>query len=370
MPQLLTRSQLQQLRLAAQHLGEQRATGVAALTSALVAIQSQEKPSSILAIRPRTKKITARDVEQALESTRTIIRTWCLRGTLHLIAAADVHWLLPLVAPRLLKNLQRRHRQLGLDDDTLTAATKLFMAALRERGPMTRAELSALLEQNGISAEGQRLPHLIGRAALLGLLCHGPERDGTQTYVLLQDWLEDAPTPVEDGWTKLAARYLATYGPASVDDFATWSGALKKDARAAFDAHRADLIEFEAEGQSLWLHQAQAEALLDTLDSASPGVHLIPAYDPLQLGYQSRDWFVHPQFARQIHPGGGFLRPTLLIDGEAAGTWKLTRRNNALEVTVTPFTEMSSEHLPLLQAEVDDLGRFLDAETTLHIVGM
>jgi hypothetical protein len=333
----------------------------------MAAIQSQEKPSSLLAIRPRVRDITAQDVEQALESARSVVRTWCLRGTLHLISAQDIGWLLPLVAPRLLKNLQRRYRQLELDEDTLTAATNLFVATLRERGPMTRVELGALLEQNGISAEGQRLPHLIGRAALLGLLCHGPDRDGTQTYVLLEDWLEGTSTPVEDGWETLAARYLTAYGPASVDDFATWSGALKKDARAAFDAHRSALLELEAEGQTLWMPQAHAEALLGNLNTPAPAVHLIPAYDPLQLGYQSRDWFVRSPFAREIYPGGGFLRPTLLVDGEAAATWKLTRRNDTLEITVTPFTAISSEHLPLLQAEVDDIARFLHSKTALQL---
>lgn len=364
----LTRSDLQRLRLFSQGLLARRQTSPEALVAALGAIQAQEKASALLAVQARLAGVTEAGLVSALEQERTLVRTWCLRGTLHLVAADDVGWLLPLVAPRVLRNSRRRYRQLELDEQTLDKATALLMEALAESGPLSRAELAAGLEAEGVSAEGQRLPHLLRRAALLGLICHGPERAGEETYVPLDEWLAGRPPTPEKGWEHLAGRYLAAYGPASVDDFARWSGALKGEARAAFAAQRESLAKVGGEEEALWVTAGMAEKLLPGASLPEPPVRLLPAYDPLLLGYGSRDWLVHGSFARAIHPGGGLLRPTLVAGGEAAGTWRLRRRGGALGVEVTPFIALDGGQRRALQGEAETVGNFYGMGTTLAIM--
>jgi hypothetical protein len=286
-----------------------------------------------------------------------------LRGTLHLVAADDLGWILDLVAPRLLKNSERRYKQLALDSDALSRATALLTEALDERRALTRPEIASYLEKNGISVEGQRMPHILRRAALLGLICLGPDRDdGTATYVTLKDWVDHGSTRPGDGWVTLAHRYLCNYGPVSLNDFATWSGAPMKEARDAFDAHR--LLEIDGDDETVWMLEEQAPLLTQEFE---PFVRLIPAYDPFLLGYRSRAWMVRAAFARRIHPGGGVLRPTVLLNGEAVGVWKMRRRGQVLGVQITLFTNMGSDLLRLLELEVDDIGRFLDTETKLQV---
>lgn len=368
MPYTVTRSELQRLRLYNQRLASRTRISPEALVAALGAVQAQEHDAALLAIRARVAGTTATRLQDVVERQRRLLQTWCLRGTLHLIASADVHWLLPLVAPHLLKNSRRRYRQLDLDERTLGAATDLIIMALAERGPQTRAELVAYLEAENISAEGQRTPYLLRRAALLGLICLGPQRDGKETYVLLDEWVGRAPAK-EGTWEMLATRYLAGYGPVAVEDFARWSGAGIREARAAFAAQEDALVEVEAEGQTLWLLSEAAEYLLGDPELPELPPRLLPAYDPLLLGYHSREWLVEPAFARLIHPGGGFLYPTLVAGGKAAGTWKRGRHNGRLEIEITPFAALDKAQTAMLEEEAADLGRFYARDAVLVIEG-
>jgi hypothetical protein len=356
------------LRLVVHRLAARDVAGAPAIVARLVAIQAQEKPASYLAIRARAGGVTESGISSVLERFRTVVRTWCLRGTLHLVPAADARWIVRLVAPRVLKSSERRYRQLALDERTLEVATEVICAALEARGALTREEIGDQLETQDISAAGQRLPHLLRRAALLGLICHGPARDdGTETYTLLERWLSLEPPEPEDGWTSVARRYLDAYGPAGVDDFATWSGAYKEDARRAFAILEKELVEVEAQGATLWMPETHTPLLHLAPDHFFPAVRLLPGYDPLLLGYESREWLVAGAFAREIHPGGGLIRPTLLVDGVAAGTWRIDRRRAQHAVVVQPFTIIDDPHRPLLEAEVDDLSRFYEQPLELRV---
>ena len=359
----ISRTKLQIIRLAAGQLARPNGQSITETVAGLVAIQSQDKRSSLLAIRPRCTDVIAADIEKQMQITHNLIRTWCLRGTLHLLLSDDVKWILDLVAERTLKNSERRYKQLELDSYTLSHATALLSDTLGEHGPQTRSEIAAYLETNRISARGQRMPHILRRAALLGLICLGPDRDdGSVTYVLMNDWVDHNSTHPSDGWVQLANRYLGNYGPATVEDFATWSGAYMKEARDAFDA--LPLFEIDVGGSTLWMLVEQEPFLRWAFE---PSIHLIPAYDPLLLGYQSRDWMVRAEHAHQIHPGGGVLRPTVLVNGEATGIWQLVRRKKSIVVKVNLFYDPGPDTLALLEAEITHLGHFLDIDTRLKV---
>jgi len=360
----LTRTELQYVRALNQHLVTASNVSISTLVARMGALQAQVKLASLLAIGSRRANITIGDVVGELHNSRHFIRTWCLRGTLHLVAADDVGWILDLVAPRILKNSERRYKQLALDRNTLSRATAYLSEALRERGALTRCEIASHLERSGIAVEGQQLPHILRRAALLSLICLGPDReDGTETYVLIEDWIGRELTRSPHGWSALAQRYLNSYGPASLIDFATWSGAFMGEARDAFNA--LPLMAIDVGGETVWMLEEQAPLLAQEFEAY---VRLIPAYDPLLLGYQSRQWLVRTEFARQIHPGGGVLRPTVLVNGEAAGTWQMTRRKRFITVKMTPFDLFESDLLGLVKSEVKNLGRFFDIETKLKVV--
>jgi len=370
MPLNLTPQQLRLLRLRAQRLVPSRDAPPATpaqILSAVVGVQAQELKAGLLSLRARGPGFTAAQVEGARQEGRSIVWTWCMRGTLHLIRAEDAGWLLVLFGPDFIAADRKRFEALGWDDALATSAIGLLKAAILEHGGLTRLEVIQLLEANGLPHQGQAPVHLLARAVLGGILCIGPDRGKVPTYVLYEDWLgELRPLPRPDALLLLARRYLEAYGPSSLDDLASWSGLKRSELRRAWD-HMADqLVQVTVGDQSLWILETQL-SWLDEPSGPDPVVCLLPRYDTCLLGYKNRDWAVDPAYARRIHPGGGIIHPALLVDGRAMGIWKTGRRRSRLEVRVEPFESLPSDLMPGIEAEVADLGRFLDEEVVLIV---
>lgn len=357
----MTLAEVGRLRLAAQRLAP-KATGIdiGRLVADLCAIQAQDRPAAEAALQPRSSELTVAGVRAALEEKRSLIRTWAMRGTLHLLAAEDVTWLLPLLGPIFIRKGERRYRELGLHEPVSAKAMKAITRILGGEGPLTRASLAGRLAKQDIPTEGQAIAHLVRRAALEGLICFGPDSDGKATYVLLDDWLAMPLVKMEDQAAKarLAQRYLAAYGPAGPEDYASWSGLGVGEARTAFEMIADQLIEVEFDDLSFYLLKDRAGEL-DEPDAGGLSVRLLPAYDSYLLGYRDRALILDDMHARRVHPGGGLIRPALLVDGQVAGTWQLRKGRQAVTISVEPFEELSHEAARKLEREVADLGRYL-----------
>jgi hypothetical protein len=379
-PTTLSDERARQLRLGSQRLDRRRTpkAGVVETVRELCGVHAQLPSASALTLRPRTDGLEAADVERARTVDRALVRTWCMRGTFHLIASEDAGWLLALLGPVLIAKAGRRQAELGLDEDNFQRALRIIRRELERDGPLTRAELAERLAAAGVDPSGQRIAHLVHRAGLEGLVCHGPDRGAEPTFVLLEDWTSGAaarssgpdlaarPLDREVALEELARRYLAAYGPAGPRDLAWWSGLEVREARAAWRRLAGELIEVEVAGEPAWLLASRAAWLTDARPE-EPLVHLLPGFDVLMLGYRSRSLAVPEQHARAVWTGGGFIKPTLTVDGRAVATWSSTRRARHLEVTVEPFGTLSGRARAGLEAEVADIGRFLRADATLEI---
>jgi hypothetical protein len=370
----LNADQVRLLRLRAQQLAWRQSgalTGraqVGQIIGDLGGVQAQDTKAAALAVRARGGGLVASDVERARVEERSVVRTWLMRGTLHLVAAEELGWLLALLAPIFIRSGRGRRARLGLDEETGIRGVRALVKMLAERGPLTRAEIRQGLAPQGIPMAGQAAIHLIRLAALEGFLCYGPERAGQETFVLLADWMDaGVAMPPEQAPTELARRYLAAYGPATPEDFATWSGLALGVAREAWGGLSPQLLEVDTAGGAAWMLQSRAAWLEEAL-AARPVVNLLPGFDTYWLGYRSRDLALDPVHARRVFPGGGMLRPALLVDGRAAGTWKIKRHRNYSEVVVEPFEEITSDIQRGLELEVEDLAHFLGSEARLNVM--
>ena len=362
------------LRLRAQRLDPRWAgpagagpIGAARVVRELCGVHAQLPSSSALTLRPRTGGLRGDDVEHARVSERTLVRTWCMRGTLHLMAADDLGWLLPLLAPTLIAGGRRRYAELGLDEDTFARALRIIREALAGRGPLIRAELAEQLAARGVNPSGQRIAHLVQRAGLEGVVCYGPDRGRETTFVLVDDWaVRGRRLDREAALGELARRYLGAYGPADPRDLAAWSGLPVGDARAAWSLIAGELTEVRIAGGPAWLLASRAGWLAEP-GPDPPLVHLLPGFDIYLLGYRSRALAVPEERARTVWTGGGFIKPTLTVNGRATATWATARTRQRLKVTVEPFDELSGEVRAGLEAEVADLGRFLGATAAVVV---
>ena len=229
----MTSSAITRQRLVNQQIASPRFTTPDQLVRWMGAVQAQDYRGSLWAVGLRLPSAVEADVEQAI-ADRTIVRTWPMRGTLHLVPAADARWMLRLLTPRVIARSAGRYRELELDDAAFTRSRKILTRALKGGRPLTRDEAYEALQRGGVSPEGQRGIHIIGHLAQQRSAVPRPRRGRQHTFVMLEEWLPPAEDkPRAEALATLAQRYFASHGPATAQDFAWWSGLTVKDAQAA-----------------------------------------------------------------------------------------------------------------------------------------
>jgi hypothetical protein len=252
---------------------------VTTATRTAAALQAQAAAPLRLQVWSRTHGLHAADVDAAVAEA-AVVRTWLMRGTIHMVAADDLRAFLAVLGPVNLRADRRRREQLGLSDQLCARAMDALPQILAGGRALTRAEIVVELAGHGVVVDlkSQQPPHLLAFAANSALICRGPDAARDEpTYVLLDDWLASAgaspphePGPGPDRETalaRLAERYFAAYGPATTADLAAWSGLSAADAKAAVALVRDSLEEVEHDGQRLLLPHGTDPA--DPADSAA-----------------------------------------------------------------------------------------------------
>jgi hypothetical protein len=344
-------------RLAAQNVARHDATTPAEAVAALGAVQAQDYRAALWAIGARLQAATEHDVERAL-ADGAVVRTWPLRGTLHFVAAADVRWLLELLAPRSIARSAGRRRQLGLDDAALANAREVVANVLHGGLRLSRREVLAALEEAGVSTADQRGYHLLWRLGQEGLLCQGPPLGREQAFVLLDDWVPPAPSRDRDeALAMLARRYFTGHGLATVRDFAWWSGLTLADARVGLAAAAAHLELTVLGGDEYWA----APGAGGGPPPPARAVHLLPAFDEYVLGYRDRDLMLDHRFAERLAPGSnGMFQPAVVAGGRIVGTWKRTITKRGVVVEARPFERLSETRLRGVSAAARRYAAFLE----------
>lgn len=327
----------------------------------LGALQAQDDAAARWAIGLRCEGATWTTVEQAL-AYGDIVRTWLLRGTLHVVAAADVRWMLALLAPRILAGSRGRHRQLGLDDVTLAQSLAVIGDALQGGVVLTRAELLDAIAQAGITTTGQRGYYMLGHAALRGLVCFGARQGKQESFMLLEARAPAAPELDPDAALgKLALRYFTGHGPATLADFAWWSGLPLGQARTALAVAGTE-IEQVAVGDTVYFHAAATQAAHRT---PGAGVHLLPAFDEYYLGYAQRELMLTAGLDKRVVSSNGIFHPTIVVDGRIAGTWRSVRKGQSVRVLPELFDALDSAGEQALYEAMGRYAAFLETAVVL-----
>ncbi|MDB5270290.1 MAG: winged helix DNA-binding protein [Hymenobacter sp.] len=325
--------EIARLRLLNQRIGPEKCPDPADAVRWMGALQAQDYGQAVWAVGLRTPRPALAAVEQAIADGQLVL-TWPMRGTMHLVPAEDAAWMVQLLAPRVLRGLTARLRQLELDEATIERSKTVFHEALCGGRRLTRAGMMLALEQAGISTQGQRGYHLLGHTAQLGHICFGPLLERQQTFVLLDEWVPQARKLArEDGLAELAGRYFRSHGPATVHDFANWAGLTLADAQQGLEAAQPALVSEKVADKTYWLAAGETAAA-----SAAGGIQLLPGFDEYLLGYRDRRAVLAAEHAAKVVPGGnGVFKPMVVMDGQIVGTWQRTVKKGAVDVAVSLF---------------------------------
>ncbi|MGI8697577.1 MAG: winged helix DNA-binding domain-containing protein [Mycobacteriales bacterium] len=334
-------------RLAAQLLSGRPASSAVDVVERLVAVQGQDPRGARLAIRARTTGLAAADVDRALTVDRSLVITWFNRGTLHLVRSEDYWWLHALTTPPQFTGSARRLGQEGVSPAAGERGVAVIERSVTDDGPLTRSQLGERIAAAGVRVQGQALVHILALASLRGIVVRGPMIGSDHAYVLVRDWLGAPPPPADrdTALASLARRYLAGHGPAMDRDLARWAGLPLRDARRGLSAIGSGLRE-------------RADGLVDlegcARDEPLPPPRLLGAFDPLLLGWTSREPILGPHEAALVTMNGIF-RPFALVRGRAVGTWGVPGG----KVELTPFNQLAPDDASALAAEAADVERFL-----------
>jgi hypothetical protein len=315
----MTAREVHALRLTAQGLATRPARRPEDVAERLLAIQGQDPRGARLAVRARSEGVVAPDVDKALEERRLIV-TWVNRGTLHLIRAEDYPLLQAVTTPPLWTSCRTRLRQTGVGD-AADRGVETVAKALADEGPLTRAQLRERLDSADVPTAGQALVHVLFYASLHGVCVRGPMVGREQAFVAVRDWLgEPEEVDREAALGEFARRYLVGHGPASAADLARWAGISLGDARAGFKQISRRIVD-------------RGDGLVDLRKRDEPAPlpppRLLGAFDPLLLGWTSREHVVGPH--KMLVTMNGIFRPFALVKGRAVGTWKLPKGKVEIE---------------------------------------
>src|SRR5262245_36023282 len=334
----MRRLDIAQLRLTNQHIASPGSKKPDDVVRWLVAVQAQDYAGAKWALGLRLKSATENDIEQAL-TAGSILRTHLMRPTWHFVTPADIRWLLALTAPRVHSINAHMYRKLELDDMIFKRSNATLAKALRDGQALTRDELRSVLERAGVAVNGDlRMSYLMMRAELDAIVCSGPRRGKQFTYALLDERTPQPRTLARDeALVELARRYFVSRGPATVQDFAKWSGLTVIDARSGLEGVKRQLQCEVVADRSYWFPTSIPNA-----GNASPNAHLLSIYDEYISGYKDRSALVQKSHAAKLSGLGNALSYIVVIDGQIVGTWKRTITKSAMTIETNVFKRLTA----------------------------
>jgi len=366
----LSRAQVNAWRLSRHYLVKRARKGeIEKVVSDLCGVQAQVLSYAALAIWARVEDITLEDVQDALWKHHSVVKTWCMRGTLHLLAASDYpvyiaarkmdlvfkrDWLTPDVSE------EDRERIVNAIHDALDGQI-LSRERLAEE-VVQRLGMTAKMRKHLLSGWG----NLLHPAAERGYLCFGPNEGAKVTFVRPDQWIGRWYEPDElEAWKTLIRRFFSTYGPANHHDIGHWWGVRPDKARTLMDYIADELEEVSFEGQKRWVRREDIEQIVDVERVRS--VKLLPSWDCYVMFYHPRELFVSQGHRLKIFTKLQGNKPVLLIDGVAEGIWEQRRKGGLTEMKVQPFNNLSSAQKQLVRDEATSLGEFMGTKVEVTI---
>lgn len=361
-----SQSQIAAFRMARHHLTDRRPASLADVCRDVCGVQAQVLSAAEMSLWTRRPATTRDEVRAALLDHRTLVRTGCMRETLHLIDARDFGAIIAALQASRLRRTGQIMTRYGVSPDDTRRVTEAVLEAL-SAGPLDKRELATqVLDRNLVRGKARKWFELSSwsvtrRAIVEGLVCYGPAPGAEARFALAEQWLgKRERVPADEAQRVLLRRFLSAYGPATARDFAKWSGLGIPEAQAVFDAAADELAEVALEDGTGFILSRDLPSLRN---SALDGrvVRLLPNFDTYLLAHASKGHLVDPAACKRVYRNQGWISPTVLVDGKVAGTWAIERAGKWVVFEISPFAAWARDLRARVEEECAGLGKFLDA---------
>jgi hypothetical protein len=359
-----------------------KGSNIANVTGDLCGLQAQTALTPALSLWGRVKDFEPEMLGSALYREKSLVKTWCMRGTLHIIPSGD----LPVYHSALERMWFEHHgRYMNSPgwpsrEERQRQFYPKIMGVLAEK-PLRRKEINArVLSALGKESKSyQRLfsawGGILKETCFLGLTIQAEPCGNEACFARLDQWLPNLNLDEineDQAREKLLLKYLHGYGPASVQDFTYWSGLLAGETRKAIDATWFKLAEIRVEGseKGLWMLKNDLKKLenMDLEEKATPC--LLPKFDPFLLGHRDKTRTIKEEFLKQVYRPAGDITASVLINGCISGTWRYKKTRKKLTIVIKPLEKIDKEALKELELVVKDLGVFMNIEQSEMLLNL
>jgi hypothetical protein len=345
---------------------------IEAVVEGVCGIQAQMPAAANLQLWARIQGLTSEDVSSALWTAKSLVRTWCMRGTAHYLPISQFPaYLKAVIEPHIPRHREwltkRGMREFGEiakidpsqhDFETILSAVTTALSD----GPATRDKVAQIVaEQVGPEARPwvDTGYYIVTKLlAYEGKVCFGPDLEGKVSLVLTDQWLPKQPRvaqePAED---LILFSYLRCYSPATPQDFSTWSGLKMTMVKPIWERNSSNLCEVILNEKPHWILREDLDALLKTQADSTP-IRLLPHFDIFLLGHKDKTHIVDEAHYKQVFKKAAWIDPILLSDGRAIGVWKQKRTSKKVTVTIEPFITLSKTQINDIEAEAQCLGDY------------
>lgn len=346
-------------RLYSQHIGTDLCSTPEDVVRSLGAVQAQDYAHSLWAIGLRTQNAKITDVEKALTNGK-IIRTWLMRGTVHIILAEDITWMRNLFSERILARLTpKAWAYHDMTPKLMDLAKTTITKVLGGKTILTRKELIRRLAEVGIPDDKQQSYFIFGYLSQAGIICPGPPQDKEQTFTLLDDWATNQRTLTrEQSLAVLAERFFTSHGPATLADFTNWSGLKATDAKFGLSAVQSKLRPIPHNNTTYWMSPNAKE---------SNGLFLLPGYDEFLIGYKDRSPSFETYGPTPISTYNGMFYATIIDDGQVLGVWKRVIKTKSIDIVLHPIIKLNKSHIARLDTQAEAYANFIGRSVQLKI---
>jgi hypothetical protein len=356
--------QIHAFRLRRHHLLDQSAKDLVTICRDVCGVQAQIMSAAQLQLWARNHAITPEMVNDALWKTRSLVKTSLMRQTLHLVPADEFPLYIAAHKNARAKAVLSIMARCKITREEADALSSLILEELKA-GPAPRAAITAAVRpkvSKRLRVWMDKVWSIVRLPVIEGLVCYGPGEGNQASFIRTEHWLP-AQSRVDavkfdevQAQKELFRKYLRTYGPATLHDFAHWSLISMAEVRAL-----RPLLDSEiAEHNGLLLLREDMRILQATSPELN-SVHLLPYFDVYLLAHRFKEHFLKPRFYKRVYRNQGWISPVVLINGEIAGVWSYKLARKTLEIEIELFARVGSRTRRQIKeraAELADLFQF------------